>query len=101
VGRLVLIWRLVSGDIARRKLQATLLVVMIATTTTTLTLGLALQGITDNPFTRTRTATKGPDVVAMYGVWGFSRPPGAFPGSLARSSPKGAMPSGPTLTSPC
>ncbi len=84
VGRLVLVWRLVGGDIARRKAQSTLLVVMIATTTTTLTLGLALHGISDNPFARTRAATRGPDVVAMYGVWGFSRPPGAFPGSLAQ-----------------
>ena len=84
MGRLVLVWRLVSGDIARRKPQSTLLVVMIATTTTTLTLGLALHGITDNPFTHTRAATRGPDVVAMDGVWGFAHPPGAFPGSLAR-----------------
>ncbi|MGI8714494.1 MAG: FtsX-like permease family protein [Solirubrobacteraceae bacterium] len=84
MGRLVLLWRLVSGDIARRKAQSTLLVVMIATTTTTLTLGLALRGISDNPFAHTRAATRGPDVVAMYGVWGFSHPPGTFPGSLAR-----------------
>jgi putative ABC transport system permease protein len=40
---------------------------MIVTTTTTLTLGLALREVTDNPFARTRTATRGPDVVAYVG----------------------------------
>jgi putative ABC transport system permease protein len=64
VGRLVLIWRLVTADIKRRPVQTALLVVMIVTTTTTLTLGLALRQVTDSPFARTRAATRGPDVVA-------------------------------------
>jgi putative ABC transport system permease protein len=64
VGRLVLIWRLVSGDIERRPIQAALLLVMILTTTTTLTLGLSLRKVTDSPFARTRAATHGPDLVA-------------------------------------
>jgi putative ABC transport system permease protein len=65
VGRALLIWRLVIGDIKRRPVQAALLLVMIVTTTTTLTLGLALRKVTDSPFARARAATNGPDVVAQ------------------------------------
>jgi putative ABC transport system permease protein len=72
VGRLVLIWRLVIADIKRRPVQAALLLVMIGTTTTTLTLGLALRKVTDSPFSRTRAATRGPDVIAEV-----TPPPGA------------------------
>jgi putative ABC transport system permease protein len=62
MGRPLLIWRLVVGDIRRRPVQSALLLVMIATTTTTLTLGLALRHSTQNPFARTRAATRGPDL---------------------------------------
>jgi putative ABC transport system permease protein len=64
VGRALLIWRLVSGDIKRRPAEAALLLVMIMTTTTTLALGLALRTVTNDPFARTRAASRGPDVVA-------------------------------------
>jgi len=64
VGRQLLIWRLVLGDIKRRPVQAALLLLMIATTTTTLTVGLSLRRVTDSPFARTRAATHGPDLVA-------------------------------------
>jgi putative ABC transport system permease protein len=64
VGRALLIWRLVIGDVKRRPVQAALLVVMIVTTTTTLTIGLALRKVTNDPFAHTRAATRGPDVVA-------------------------------------
>ena len=57
MGRALLIWRLVAGDIRRRPAQAALLAVMIVTTTTTLTLGLALRQVTDSPFARTRART--------------------------------------------
>jgi putative ABC transport system permease protein len=77
VGRLLLIWRLIAGDIKRRPVQAALLLLMIVTTTTTLTLGLALRKVTDSPFARTRAATRGPDVVAQVA------PPG---GSLTRAN---------------
>ncbi|HJS94783.1 MAG TPA: FtsX-like permease family protein [Solirubrobacteraceae bacterium] len=76
MGRALLIWRLVIGDIKRRPVQAALLLVMIVTTTTTLTLGLALRKVTDSPFARTRAATNGPDVVAQIS------PPG---GSLTKA----------------
>jgi putative ABC transport system permease protein len=67
MGRILLIWRLVSGDIKRRPVQSLLLVVMIVTTTMTLTLGLALRHASQSPFARTRAATKGPDYVAENG----------------------------------
>ncbi|MDX6410405.1 MAG: putative transport system permease protein, partial [Gaiellaceae bacterium] len=64
MGRLLLISQLAFGDIRRRRTQSALLIVMIATTTATLTLGLALHGVTDSPWARTRAATNGPDVRA-------------------------------------
>ena len=67
MGRLLLTWRLVIGDIKRRRVQSALLLLMIVTTTTTLTLGLALHKVTDSPFARTRAATMGPDIVAEIG----------------------------------
>jgi ABC-type antimicrobial peptide transport system permease subunit len=74
-GRALLIWRLVIGDVKRRRVQSLLLVVMIVTTTTTLTLGLALHHTSQSPFVRTRAATKGPDLVASNGpAPGSSRP---------------------------
>lgn len=66
MGRLLLIWRLVRGDITRRRVQSLMLVVMIAATTATLTLSLALHGVTDSPFAHTRAATNGPDVSGLF-----------------------------------
>jgi hypothetical protein len=40
VGRVLLVWRLVIGDVRCRRVQSLLLVVMIVTTTATLALGL-------------------------------------------------------------
>ncbi|MGO9821553.1 MAG: FtsX-like permease family protein [Solirubrobacteraceae bacterium] len=75
MGRLLLISRLVAGDIRRRPVQSALLVVMVLTTTTALTLGLALHGESTSPFARTRAATRGPDVVAETGFApGSNRP---------------------------
>ncbi len=64
MGRLLLVSRLVIGDIKRRRVQSALLLLMILTTTTTLTIGLALHKVTDSPFARTRAATRGPDIIA-------------------------------------
>jgi len=55
VAWLCLIWRLIRGDITRRRVQSLMLAVMIAATTATLTLSLALNGVTDSPFAHTRT----------------------------------------------
>jgi putative ABC transport system permease protein len=75
VGRVLLVWRLVIGDVRRRRVQSLLLVVMIVTTTATLALGLALHHVSQSPFARTRAATKGPDLVAQNGpAPGSSRP---------------------------
>ena len=41
-----------------------LLLLAITAATTTLTLGLALHGVTSQPYQQTRAATAGPDVVA-------------------------------------
>lgn len=66
MSRLLLTWRLVRGDVARRRVQALMLVVMVAVTTATLTLSLALRGVDDSPFARTRAATHGPDVAGLF-----------------------------------
>ena len=67
MGRLLLVSRLVIGDLKRHRVQSALLIVMIVTTTATLTLGLALHRVTERPFARTRVATKGPDAVVEIG----------------------------------
>jgi putative ABC transport system permease protein len=64
VGRVLLICRLAAGDVRHRPTSAVLLVLAIVTAATTLTLGLALRGVSDQPYQQTRAATAGPDVVA-------------------------------------
>jgi ABC-type lipoprotein release transport system permease subunit len=64
MGRLLLISRLAARDLRRRPAEAALLLLAIMAATTTLTLGLALHGVTDKPYEKTREATGGPDVVA-------------------------------------
>jgi ABC-type lipoprotein release transport system permease subunit len=64
MGRLLLISRLAARDLRRRPVEAALLLLAIMAATTTLTLGLALHGVTDKPYVKTREATAGPDVVA-------------------------------------
>ncbi len=66
MGRVVLVWRLVARDLRRRRAEALLLLLVITAATATLTLGLALNGVTSNPYQQTRAATRGPDVVASY-----------------------------------
>jgi ABC-type lipoprotein release transport system permease subunit len=64
VGRVVLIGRLALRALRRRPVEAVLLLLATMAATTTLTLGLALHGVTDSPYQRTREATAGPDLVA-------------------------------------
>jgi putative ABC transport system permease protein len=64
MGRLLLVFRLAVKDIRHRPVLAALLLVAIAAGATTLTLGLTLRGTANNPYTRARAATSGPDVVA-------------------------------------
>ena len=60
---LLTIWRLAVRDIRHRPAQAMLLLLAIAAGAATLSLGLSLQGTTNNPYARTRAATNGPDAV--------------------------------------
>ena len=64
MGRLLLVSRLAARDLRRRPIEGALLLLAIMAATTTLTLGLALQGVTDKPYLKTRVTTAGPDVVA-------------------------------------
>ena len=64
MGRVFLVARLASADIRRHPVEATLLLMAITAATATLALGLALHGVTNDPYQRTRDATAGPDVVA-------------------------------------
>ncbi|HXP20342.1 MAG TPA: ABC transporter permease [Streptosporangiaceae bacterium] len=66
MGRFLLIGRLVARDLRRRPAQAALLLLVIAAAAATLVLGLVLNGVTSNPYQRTRAATAGPDVVASF-----------------------------------
>jgi putative ABC transport system permease protein len=64
MGRILLVVRLINRDLRRHPGQAALLLVVIAAATTILTLGLALTGVTSNPWNTTRAAAAGPDIVA-------------------------------------
>jgi putative ABC transport system permease protein len=64
MGGALLVFRLAARDVRRHVAQAALLVVAIAAATATLTMALALNGVTSQPYAATRTATKGPDIVA-------------------------------------
>lgn len=64
MGRITLVCRLVARDLLRRPVQAMLMLLAVTAATAILTLGLALHGVTSQPYQQTRTITKGPDVVA-------------------------------------
>jgi putative ABC transport system permease protein len=64
MGKFLLVGRLAARDLRRHKAQAVLLLLAITAATTVLALGLALSGVTNQPYQQTRAATKGPDVVA-------------------------------------
>ncbi|MFI1994933.1 FtsX-like permease family protein [Actinoplanes sp. NPDC020271] len=78
MGRLLLVLRLAGRDLRRHPVDAVLAMLVLVVATTTLTLGLALHGVTDNPYEQTRAATAGPDVVA-----GFLSEDGAAPSPAA------------------
>jgi putative ABC transport system permease protein len=65
MGKVRLVGRLVARDLRRRPAQAVLLLLAITAATSILTLGLALHGVTSQPYQQTRAATSGPDVVAQ------------------------------------
>jgi putative ABC transport system permease protein len=94
MGKVLLVGRLAIRDIRGRPAQAILLLLAIAAGTATLTLGLALQGTTSNPYARTRAAAMGPDIVAVVSPNGDN-----VPGPATSAGPGGAGsaggPSGP------
>lgn len=65
MGKIVLICRLAARDLRRRPAEALMVFLVIAAAATTLTVALALDGVTNKPYQRTRLATAGPDVVAV------------------------------------
>jgi putative ABC transport system permease protein len=67
MGKIVLVGRLAVRDLRRHPAQAALLLLAITAATAVLTLGLALHGVTSQPYQQTRAATSGPDVVAHLG----------------------------------
>jgi putative ABC transport system permease protein len=64
MGRTMLVGRLAVRDLRRHVAQALLLLLAVTAATAVLTLGLALSGVTSQPYQQTRAATRGPDVVA-------------------------------------
>lgn len=75
MGKTVLVWRLALRDLRQNPAEAMLLLVAIAAAATTLTVGLALHGVTSQPYAATRAATAGPDVVAAVPMNGPGGPP--------------------------
>ena len=90
LGRGVLLGRLAGRDLRYRPAQAALLLLVITAATATLTLGLALRGVTSQPYQRTRAATNGPDVVAylpvMHRPGQVSSPPAQAAAALTRAA---------------
>ncbi|HEY2693435.1 MAG TPA: FtsX-like permease family protein [Streptosporangiaceae bacterium] len=68
MGKVLLVSRLVARDLRHRPAQAILLLLAITAATSVLTLGLALHGVTSQPYRQTRAVTKGPDVLAYLPV---------------------------------
>ena len=75
---------LAGRDLRSAPGQAVLLLLAITAATATLTLGLALHGVTSQPYQRTRAATHGPDLVAQLS--GAPRRTGRGRRTLARRS---------------
>ncbi len=64
-GRVLLVLRLVVGDVRRHPGPAAMLVLSVAVATAVLSLGMSLPGVTERLYLQTRAATAGPDVVAL------------------------------------
>lgn len=91
MGELLAIWRLAVRDIRHRPAQAMLLLLAIAAGAATLSLGLSVEGTTNNPYARTRAATNGPDVIAAAFAGG-SNAQGAVSTAPGGSGPGGGQP---------
>ncbi|HEY2504889.1 MAG TPA: FtsX-like permease family protein [Streptosporangiaceae bacterium] len=82
ISKVVLVWRLAWRDLARRRGQAVLLLIVMTAAMGTLTLGLVLHGVTSKPFSQTKRATAGPDVVASTA--GYARSGGQSAAAAAQ-----------------
>ena len=87
MSRLVLIARLAVRDLRHRPAQAVLLLLAITAATATLTLGLALNGVTSSPYSRTKAATNGPDITAFASSTAQAAPLSRAGGVSAHSGP--------------
>src|SRR5260370_42543417 len=67
MGKIFRVWRLAARALRHRPAQAVLLLLAITAAMAVLTLGLALHGVTSQPYQQTRAATNGPDVAAQLG----------------------------------
>ena len=93
MGRALLVYRLAVRDLRRHAAQAVLLVIAIAAATATLTMALSMNGVTSQPYSATRAATDGPDVVGVPDIhrvrrrrW-CTRPGSRVPADPIRSRP--------------
>ena len=92
---LLVIFRIATADIRRRKAQAALIMLAIMTASAVLTLALALHGVASRPYQQTRQATAGPDVVAQF-VQGPGGP-GQGGGDRQRLAEERTLASGPDV----
>jgi putative ABC transport system permease protein len=67
LSRFIIVGRLAARDLRHRPAQAVLLLLPITAATTVLSLALSLHGVTNQPYQQTRSATRGPDAVAVLG----------------------------------
>ncbi len=91
-GRLLLLGRLLTRDLRRRRGENLLLLIAVAAATAILTLGLALGDSVSRAYERTRAATAGPDLVVEPGLTGQAAldalaPLAAKPGVTGHSGP--------------
>jgi putative ABC transport system permease protein len=91
MGRTLLVYRLAVRDLRHHAAQAVLLVIAIAAATATLTMALAMNGVTSQPYSATKTTTDGPDVVAYLTSTGQAKALVHAPGVASSSGPYPAV----------
>ena len=87
MGRAFLVYCLAARDLRHHAAQAVLLVVAIAAATATLTMALSMNGVTSQPYSATKAATDGPDVVAYLTSTGQAKALVHAPGVASSSGP--------------
>jgi putative ABC transport system permease protein len=87
MGKALLVYRLAVRDLRHHAAQAVLLVVAIVAATATLTMALSMNGVTSQPYSATKAATDGPDVVAYLTSAGQAKALVHAPGVASSSGP--------------